>query len=444
MISGGSSPCSNSDPAQELVATLQMPPATNSATHHNETHDIMRAPTITRMRPAVQQYPWGKKGEESAVARLLPTFSPDSPYAELWVGSHPSASSRVVDRADQSLRELIAEDPRSYLGDSVSSRFGELPFLLKILSVGEPLSIQAHPDRARAQQLHRTSPQHYPDPNHKPEMGVALTTTHLLFGLKERSLLIDTFARYPVLLNLVPRDCVIELKGTSQVIADAELRKMLYQALLTAPATERIAAVREVCSMLLEHPPCSLFEELIPQLVETYGPEDIGILSGLLLNEVILAPGQAIFIAPNIPHAYLSGDIIECMAASDNVVRAGLTKKFQDIETLLEMVDYDATTGGIIEPLVIPGPTKIRRYKTPTAEFSLSVIEDANMQLTFETDSKPEILFLLQGSAVITTTNEAPASLTAGDAAFVPAPCHHYQIDPTDCSFVRVSIPDPH
>lgn len=403
----------------------------------------MKSITITRIIPAVQQYPWGKKGGESAVARLLPEFSPDSPYAELWIGSHPSAPSRVDNTATQSLRELITTAPHSYLGAAVTARFGELPFLLKILSVGEPLSIQAHPDRLRAEYLHRTSPQNYPDPNHKPEMGVALTTVHLLFGLKERHLLRDTVDRHPILLGLIPPTGVNELQGKSHSLSDAELRRMIYRSVLTAPVSDRVAAVREIGDMLLTRPPLTLFEQLIPQLVERYGPEDIGILSGLLLNEVVLSPGQAIYIGPNIPHAYLSGDLIECMAASDNVVRAGLTKKYQDTETLLEMLDYEVISGGIIEPRLSPGSEKIRTYNTPTAEFSLSLVEDDEHPLLCQTEDKPEILFILDGTAIISTANAAPLHLGAGDAAFVPAAAGQYQITPRQCRYVRVTIPEP-
>lgn len=398
--------------------------------------------SIKRIIPAVQQYPWGKKGKESAVARLLPEFCPNSRYAELWIGSHPSASALVDNPAGQSLRELIAAEPRVCLGDMVRGRFGELPFLLKILSIGEPLSIQAHPDRARAENLHRTFPQHYPDPNHKPEMGVALTTVHLLFGLKERQLIVDTFARYPMLLGLVSHDLIPELQGASNFLSDSALQRATYRSLITAPSSERIGAVHNICNTLLNTPPTSYFEERIPQLVEMYGPEDIGILSGLLLNEVVLSPRQAIFIAPGIPHSYLSGDLIECMAASDNVVRAGLTRKYQDTETLLDMLDYGATTKEVIEAIAAPESPQTLNYETPTAEFSLSIIHRANQSLTYQKGDKPEMLFLLEGAAVITTNNEHSISLRAGEGAFVPAAVNTYKLAANSCSFVRVTVPD--
>lgn len=402
----------------------------------------MSITTIERVIPAVQQYPWGKKGKESAVARLLPEFSPENPYAELWIGSHPSAPSRIENSAGQSLREFIAIDPRACLGDTVLAQFGDLPFLLKILSVGAPLSIQAHPDRVRAHRLHQTSPQHYPDKNHKPEMGVALTPVHLLFGLKERSHLIDTFARYPALLTLVPQELVTELRGASSSLSEAELRRETYRSILTAPVGERVGVVYEICEGLSTHSPTTLFERLIPQLVETYGAEDIGILSGLLLNEIILSPGQAIFIAPNTPHAYLSGDLIECMAASDNVVRAGLTQKYQDIETLLEMLDYEASPERIIEPRSLPGAENIRQYETPTAEFLLSISDHAEKLLSFRTEEKPEILLILEGTADVIVSDGTSVALRAGEGVFVPAAVHHYEINCLPCSFVRVTIPN--
>ena len=45
---------------------------------------------------------------------------------------------------------------------------------------------------------------------------------------------------------------------------------------------------------------------------------------------MLAQPGvQAIYLAANVPHAYVSGQLIECMATSDNVVRAGLTPKLR-------------------------------------------------------------------------------------------------------------------
>lgn len=84
-------------------------------------------------------------------------------------------------------------------------------------------------------------------------------------------------------------------------------------------------------------------------------PNDVGSLSLFFLNVIQLEPGQAIFLPAKEPHAYLSGDCIECMACSDNVVRAGLTPKFKDVETLLTMLNYVGSTGQskIFQPQII-------------------------------------------------------------------------------------------
>ena len=80
--------------------------------------------------------------------------------------------------------------------------------------------------------------------------------------------------------------------------------------------------------------------ELVTRLHGQFG-SDIGLFVLFFLNFVTLQPGEALFLVADDIHAYVSGDIIECMAASDNVVRAGLTPKFKDTETLVSMLTYN-------------------------------------------------------------------------------------------------------
>lgn len=54
-----------------------------------------------------------------------------------------------------------------------------------MLSVAKPLSIQAHPDKVLAEELHKLHPDIYKDGNHKPEMAVALTEFEALYGFLE-------------------------------------------------------------------------------------------------------------------------------------------------------------------------------------------------------------------------------------------------------------------
>merc|ERR1712228_6451 len=80
--------------------------------------------------------------------------------------------------------------------------------------------------------------------------------------------------------------------------------------------------------------------ELLPRLQGQY-PGDVGVLAVFMLNCFLLRPGEGIFLDANLPHAYLSGDCLECMACSDNVVRAGLTPKLRDTAVLCEMLNYE-------------------------------------------------------------------------------------------------------
>jgi mannose-6-phosphate isomerase len=81
-------------------------------------------------------------------------------------------------------------------------------------------------------------------------------------------------------------------------------------------------------------------KELLVLRLENQYPSDIGVIAAFFLNHVKLKPGEALFLGANEPHAYLSGECVECMATSDNVVRAGLTPKFIDVPTLCSMLTY--------------------------------------------------------------------------------------------------------
>jgi mannose-6-phosphate isomerase len=80
-------------------------------------------------------------------------------------------------------------------------------------------------------------------------------------------------------------------------------------------------------------------EMLMLRLNSQY-PGDRGVFGPLVFNYLNLKEGDSFFLGANVPHAYLSGDCVECMALSDNVVRAGLTPKFKDVTVLCSMLNY--------------------------------------------------------------------------------------------------------
>ena len=119
--------------------------------------------TAQPLKAVVKEYAWGIRGLDSRVARYalesgaISQIDPAGPYAELWIGTHPKGPATLPN--DQSLEEAAG---------------GQFPFMLKVLSAGKALSIQAHPDKTLAAKLNAENPDKYRDVNHKPEMAIAL------------------------------------------------------------------------------------------------------------------------------------------------------------------------------------------------------------------------------------------------------------------------------
>lgn len=321
---------------------------------------------IFRINCGYQNYDWGKIGSKSAVARFA-SFSDSSvkvdeskPYAELWMGTHPSVPSKAVESDTlngKTLREIVSASPKKYLHQSIIDKFGsseELPFLFKVLSIEKVLSIQAHPDKKLAAQLHAADPKNYPDDNHKPEMAIAVTDFEGFCGFKPLSELAHTLQLIPELHEIVGGK--VADKFINGIKPDAQLgseddknnRKLLQEvfgAVMNASDEVIKTKADELVKRTKSDP--AVFKAIssdLPDLIQRLSkqfPGDVGLFCGcLLLNHVRLQSGEAMFLQAKDPHAYISGDIIECMAASDNVVRAGFTPKFKDVKNLVEMLTY--------------------------------------------------------------------------------------------------------
>jgi len=150
----------------------------------------------------IQHYDWGTRDAHAFIPGFLGIEpQPDTPYAELWIGAHPKAPSEIqIDDRRVPLNEIIAEFGRESLGDYVSKKFsGKLPFLLKVLSAAEALSIQTHPSKDQAVKLHASHPDKYPDDNHKPEIAIALDSLTALVGFKPAAKIAATLLALPEL-----------------------------------------------------------------------------------------------------------------------------------------------------------------------------------------------------------------------------------------------------
>ncbi|KAH7888635.1 mannose-6-phosphate isomerase [Phlebopus sp. FC_14] len=317
---------------------------------------------VFRVAPTIQNYDWGKVGKHSKVAQFasnahIPGFNLDDsacyaeatyPSFQLWMGTHVKSPSGVVGSPD-TLPQTLAANPR-LIGDRVSSEFdttgGNLPFLFKVLSIGKALSIQVHPDKATAAKLHADPNNvYYKDPNHKPEMALALTPFQSLCGFMPISSVATYLKIVPEFSNLVPT----ARKGFEEAAPseNEELKKDALKKLFAELMNANVAQVKDKLSQLVSRYQKAVVDaeqkvkDLVLTLNEQY-PGDIGVFCAFMLNHVILEPGEAIFLGAGEPHAYISGDIMECMANSDNVIRAGLTPKPRDIERLLDCLTYKA------------------------------------------------------------------------------------------------------
>ncbi|MGD9606256.1 MAG: mannose-6-phosphate isomerase, class I [Leucobacter sp.] len=299
-------------------------------------------------------YAWGSR---DALPELLGTAPTGEPQAELWLGAHPGGPATVAKGAPtpSTLIDLIERDPEAYGVDG-----GQLPFLLKVLAIGAPLSLQVHPDSEQAAAgfdaeeaagvPRDAKDRNYGDRNHKPELLVALSEVTALCGFrsleaagKDLEALAAAVAPGPEAeaLAAAAGRCAAEAGGAA---ADDVRRAFVCWALSGEDADGVRATVQAVGRAV--QPPSEVLEQRIGadrlaalrQLVAAY-PEDPGVLVSLLLHLVRLLPGEAVYLKARQLHAYLSGIAVEVMAASDNVLRAGLTEKHIDVAELLSVLD---------------------------------------------------------------------------------------------------------
>lgn len=407
---------------------------------------------LFRINCGYQNYDWGKLGSLSAVARFAAasdrsvSIDESKPYAELWMGTHPSVPSVAASGPYQGipLRTLVGEHPQQLLGEKVIEKFhsdAELPFLFKVLSIEKVLSIQAHPDKALARQLHANDPKNYPDDNHKPEMAIAVTSFEGFCGFKPLGQLEQTLKTIPELLSIIGSDIINEfcstilLKAEKGSTEEKENKRMLQlvfgklmntsDSVIETEAAKLVERAQNSPQALLDIDP--RLPELILRLNKQF-PNDIGLFCGcLLLNHVALNPGQAMFLQAKDPHAYILGDIIECMAASDNVVRAGFTPKFKDVKNLVEMLTY---TSDPVEEQKMPllkfprshgeASTSVL-YDPPIAEFSVlqTIFDKADKKQSFDALNGPSIVIVTKGSGLLSEKGGAPQAVKAGYVFFI-------------------------
>ncbi|KAH3675736.1 hypothetical protein WICMUC_002528 [Wickerhamomyces mucosus] len=367
-------------------------------------------------------------GSSSAVAQFAKNSNPSEvsidetkPYAELWMGTHPKVPSK--DLQATSLRDLISANPKELLGEDIVKYYGsevELPFLFKVLSIEKVLSIQAHPDKTLAKVLHSQDPKNYPDDNHKPEMAIAVTSFEGFCGFKPLSEIADELQKIPELIDVVGEDAAKEFisgikpnaeAGSEEDVKNKQLLQLIFGKVMNA-SDDLIASKAESLIKRAQEQPEIFNKEDLPELLLRLNkqfPNDIGLFcGGLLLNHCKLQAGEAMFLQAKDPHAYISGDIIECMAASDNVVRAGFTPKFKDVVNLVEMLTYsydDVEKQKMIAQNFerSSGNGESLLYNPPIEEFAVlqTTFKTSTGTRSFKAFNGPSILIVTKGQGII-------------------------------------------
>mgnify|MGYP000906244200 CR=1 FL=1 len=364
---------------------------------------------------SLQNYAWGSK---TALTDLYGIPNPEQlPMAELWMGAHPKSSSSVeIDGEKRSLRELIEADQHRLLGSKVAARFGELPFLFKVLCADQPLSIQVHPSKSAAVAGFAkenaagidlsAADRNYKDANHKPELVYALTPFLAINGFRQLdeviSLLQPVAGAHSAIAHFLQH-------------ADADHLARLFASLLSLKGEEKSRALGVLKAALnSQHgQPWETIKEIC-----AFWPDDSGLFLPLLLNVIELQPGEAMFLFAETPHAYLRGVALEIMANSDNVLRAGLTPKYIDIPELLANVKF--TPSPYQQLLTQPqADGNALNFPIPVDDFAFSIHTLTN-DLVAVSQQSAAILFCIEGEATI-ARHPQQLVLQPGESCFIAA-----------------------
>eukprot|EP01029_Cantina_marsupialis_P020626 TRINITY_DN4843_c0_g1_i1.p1 TRINITY_DN4843_c0_g1~~TRINITY_DN4843_c0_g1_i1.p1 ORF type:complete len:439 (+),score=148.37 TRINITY_DN4843_c0_g1_i1:57-1373(+) len=375
---------------------------------------------------SIQKYAWGKLGNSSLVAQLKDSSTKSGlnskfdieneiPYAEYWIGTHKNGPTMVKPQKSEentvSLSNFLDKD---------------LKYLMKVLSVEKALSIQSHPDKALAEELHKKFPAIYKDDNHKPEVCVAVSNFFGMFGFRTKSEIVHFFETRPALESMVSKESVellkshMECKDVKCQCLKNVFEEYVHSKMGLIAVNDHVAFLNDLKK---EYGEDALTEadNLSLQLAIDY-PSDLGVFSPYFFNVMTLKPGEAIYISPNTPHSYLKGDCVEIMACSDNVVRAGLTPKFIDKETLCNMLEYHCEKRVSMN---VESDGEWDEYRTPCDEFCLkrlvmepSTVDGTSKTVMLEANPHERILMVISGSVEMVSTSPAFSESKVNDVNF--------------------------
>lgn len=347
-------------------------------------------------------YPWGKQGNDSLAVQLHQKtdesfkIKPEEFYSELWFGDYPDFPARVLETGEL-LKDVLDKNQETLLGNKVINELGaRLPFLPKILSIAKALPLQIHPNKELAAKLHTRDPENFTDANHKPEIAVALSKFEVFAGWKPLPE-IEPLFQLPSLQPFVP-------SSTTGSWTDDTLREVTRQLLKADERTTQ--SIQDSFSSIPREKlgKAGYILDLLPRLQKQYGPADPGALVALTcMNFMVLEAGEAIYIPADGIHAYLSGDIVECMARSNNVLNSGFCPPADknNLDMFADTLTFKAHSK---QDVILPAQEKSKKtlvFSPPMSEFDM-------LKISFEGgDKENETVPAHEGPGVMIVTKGA-------------------------------------
>lgn len=413
---------------------------------------------IIPIRPAVMHYPWGSI--DGAAKLFGQKVEGAEPVAELWYGAHAKAPSEIpsrwTDGECRDLRCLLQAKATSVLGEELTAQFGsELPFLLKVLSAANGLSIQAHPSLEQAEEGYRrenlqgiavdAANRNYRDPNHKPECMLAAERFWALSGFRPPDEIADDMAHLVERTELPLAKALLAALGTEP---NSRRLEDFYRLLLSADEHRVLEFVNRVVELARARTATYVFQDSaaneglpdaeppedsrlwrwywIAELARQF-PGDSGVVAPLYLNVLRLEAGQALFMTSGILHAYLRGTGYEIMANSDNVLRAGCTGKHVDKRELLRVLRFSDA------PPTLVAADSTGWYRSLAPEFQIALFDGQKKQVPVGSGElclredcslgrRPALLLVQRGVIRIIDDADLPGKaieLGPGDAVFI-------------------------
>ncbi len=378
-----------------------------------------------KLKCSCNSYPWGKQGSDSLSARLCqqqPGYLEDcksnfkiddgKPYAEMWMGTYPVLPSYVAETGED-LQDVLDRHSKELVGEKVLQKFGhsKLPYLPKVLSIAKALPLQLHPDKQLASKLHQENPDDFTDPNHKPEIALALSEFEAFCGFQPLHKIAELMTLEPLKRFMPATD-----QAAGKEFTDQTLRHVVRSMLDADDET-----VKETYNFLIHISPdryeamdARYIPKLAARLAQQYDESDPGILVALTtMNYLVLQPGESIYIPADGIHAYLSGDIIECMARSNNVLNTGFCPRAErsNIELFMKCLTFKPHSAeeSMLKPQKYEGGRqgKTQVFAPPMSEF--------NMLQTKLKKSENEELAAIHGPSVLIVTRGGGRMEVAGE-----------------------------